>query len=161
MKKYCTEKSKALYEENRKYVTDGVGSYFHRAKYQEYPIAITCGKGSRLYDVDGNEYIDYVAGFGPMLLGYCSEAIDLAVMEQIKLWTHFSAPTKTLGELGKKLTEIIPSAERVCFQNSGTEVVMYALRLARAYTGKYKIIKFEGQYHGWSDRRKSAYARIP
>lgn len=154
MKKYCTEKSKALYEENRKYVTDGVGSYFHRAKYQEYPIAITCGKGSRLYDVDGNEYIDYVAGFGPMLLGYCSESIDLAVMEQIKLGTHFSAPTKTLGELGKKLTEIIPSAERVCFQNSGTEVVMYALRLARAYTGKYKIIKFEGQYHGWSDEEK-------
>lgn len=154
MEKFNTTKSKELYEENKKYVTDGVGSYFHRAKYQEYPIAIEYGKGSKIYDVDGNEYIDYVAGFGPMLLGHCPEAVEKAVMEQMKKGTHFSAPTKTLGELGKCLTEIIPSAEQVCFQNSGTEVVMYALRLARAYTGKYKIIKFEGQYHGWSDEEK-------
>lgn len=154
MEKYITEKSKTLFEENKKYVTDGVGSYFHRAKYQEYPIAIAYGKGSKLYDVDGNEYIDYVAGFGPMLLGHCPEMVEKAVMEQIKRGTHFSAPTRELGELAKRLTQIIPSAEQVCFQNSGTEVVMYALRLARAYTGKYKIVKFEGQYHGWSDEEK-------
>lgn len=154
MEKYITENSKALYEENRKYVTDGVGSYFHRAKYQEYPISIAYGKGSKLYDVDGNEYIDYVAGFGPMLLGHCPYLVEKAVAEQLKRGTHFSAPTRELGELGKRLTEIIPSADQVCFQNSGTEVVMYALRLARAYTGKYKIVKFEGQYHGWSDEEK-------
>ena len=154
MEKYSTARSKALYETNKKYVTDGVGSYFHRAKYQEYPIAIESGKGSKIYDVDGNEYIDYVAGFGPMLLGHCPETVEKAVIKQIQRGTHFSAPTKELGELGKKLTEIIPSAEQICFQNSGTEVVMYALRLARAYTGKYKIIKFEGQYHGWSDEEK-------
>lgn len=154
MERYQTAKSKELYEENKKYLTDGVGSYFHKAAYQEYPIAAEYGKGSKLYDVDGNEYIDYVAGFGPLLLGHCNEAVTNAVKEQLEKGTHYSAPTKELGLLAKRMTEIIPSAEQVCFQNSGTEVVMYALRLARAYTGKYKIIKFEGQYHGWSDEEK-------
>ena len=154
MKKYITQRSREVYEKNKKYLTDGVGSYFHKAVYQEYPIAITHGKGSKLYDVDGNEYIDYVMGFGPMLLGYCPEPVNRAVREQLEKGTHFSAPTEDLGRLAEKLTQIIPSAEQVCFQNSGTEVVMYALRLARAYTGKYKIVKFEGQYHGWSDEEK-------
>lgn len=89
-----------------------------------------------------------------MLLGYCNEHVNQAVREQLDKGSHFSAPNRELGLLAKKLTEIIPSAEAVSFQNSGTEVVMYALRLARAYTGKYKIIKFEGQYHGWSDEEK-------
>ena len=154
MEKLCTKKSKELYEKNRQYLVDGVGSYFHKASYQEYPIAITHGKGAKIYDVDGNEYIDYVAGFGPMLLGHCPEPVTKAVKAQMEKGTHFSAPTEELGELAKQLTEIIPSAEAVCFQNSGTEVVMYALRLARAYTGKYKIVKFEGQYHGWADEEK-------
>lgn len=154
MQKYNTEGSKKLYEENSKYLVDGVGSYFHINSYSDYPIAMTHGKDAHLYDVDGNEYIDYVLGFGPMLLGYCNEHVNNAVKEQLEKGSHFSAPNKELGELAKKLTEIIPSAEAVSFQNSGTEVVMYALRLARAYTGKYKIIKFEGQYHGWSDEEK-------
>ena len=154
MEKYCTEKSKKLYEETRKYLADGVGSYFHRPVYRDYPIVVTHGKGSKLYDVDGNEYIDYVAGFGPMLLGHCPEAVNHAVKAQLEKGTHFSAPNEDLCRLAKRLTEVIPSAESVAFQNSGTEVVMYALRLARAYTGKYKVIKFEGQYHGWSDEEK-------
>lgn len=115
---------------------------------------MTHGKGSKLYDVDGNEYIDYVLGFGPMLLGYCPPAVDRAVAEQLRRGSHFSAPTEDLKRLSQRLVEIIPSAELVAYQNSGTEVVMYALRLARAYTGKYKIVKFEGQYHGWSDEEK-------
>lgn len=154
MEKYKTTQSKALYEKNKKYLTDGVGSYFHKAQYQDYPIAASHARGSKLYDVDGNEYVDYVAGFGPMLLGHCPRAVTDAVKVQLEKGTHFSAPTKELGELAKRLTEIIPSAQQVCFQNSGTEVVMYALRLARAYTGKYKVVKFEGQYHGWSDEEK-------
>lgn len=154
MEKYRTQKSKELYEKNVHYLADGVASYFHRASYQKYPIAVTHGKGSKLYDVDGNEYIDYVAGFGPLLLGHCPETVTEAVKAQLEQGTHFAAPTRELGELAKELTEIIPSAEAVSFQNSGTEVVMYALRLARAYTGKYKIVKFEGQYHGWSDEEK-------
>ena len=154
MKKFCTEKSKALHEETKKYLVDGVGSFFHITSYGEYPIAITHAKGSRLYDVDGNEYIDYVLGFGPMLCGHCNPTVDAAVRAQIDRGTHFSAPTGDLLKLSKKMTEIIPSAECVTFQNSGTEVVMTAMRLARAYTGRYKIIKFEGQYHGWSDEEK-------
>lgn len=136
------------------YLLDGVGSSFHVSSYRDYPVAMTHGKGSKLYDVDGNEYIDYVLGFGPMLLGYCPPAVDRAVAEQLRRGSHFSAPTEDLKRLSQRLVEIIPSAELVAYQNSGTEVVMYALRLARAYTGKYKIVKFEGQYHGWSDEEK-------
>lgn len=154
MKKYITTKSKVHHEEMRQYLTDGVGSYFHINSYRDYPIAIKSGKGSKLYDLDGNEYIDYVLGFGPMLLGYCNENVNRAVEEQLARGSHFSAPTEELLQLSRRLTEIIPCADRVAYGNSGTEVVMYALRLARAFTGKYKIIKFEGQYHGWSDEEK-------
>lgn len=154
MKKYITEKSKKFHEEIKEYLVDGVGSYFHFASYQEYPISVTHGKGSKLYDLDGNEYIDYVAGFGALLLGHSPESVREAVKMQLEKGSHFSAPNDDLLKLSRKLTEIIPSAEAVSFQNSGTEAVMYALRLARAYTGKYKIIKFEGQYHGWSDEEK-------
>lgn len=154
MEKYHMEGSEALYEQLRDYLPGGVGSSFHKPRYRDYPAAAAYAKGSKFYDVDGNEYIDYIAGFGPMLLGYAPDAVNRAVQEQLKSGSHFSAPTKKLLELCTTLREIIPSAEMVCFQNSGTEVVMQALRLARAYTGKYKIIKFEGQYHGWSDEEK-------
>lgn len=154
MERFNTEKSRALHEKTKQYLVDGVGSFFHITSYSDYPIAMTHGEGSKLYDVDGNAYVDYVLGFGPMLLGHSPKAVNVAVNTQLEKGTHFSAPNEDLYKLAKKLTEIIPSAERVSFQNSGTEVVMYALRLARAYTGKYKIIKFEGQYHGWSDEEK-------
>lgn len=154
MEKFRTEKSRLMHEEMKKYLVDGVGSSFQIPHYADYPIAMTHGKGSKLYDVDGNTYIDYLLGFGPMLLGYCPEAVNNAVIDQLSRGTQFSAPTEQLYKLTKKLTEIIPSAELVSFQNSGTEVDMYAFRLARAYTGKWKIVKFEGQYHGWSDEEK-------
>lgn len=154
MKKFNTEKSRQLSQAITPYLLDGVGSSFHINTYSDYAVAMTHGKGSKLYDLDGNEYIDYVLGFGPMLLGYCPENVDRAVKAQLDKGTHFSAPTEDMLKLSKRLTEIIPSAEKVIYQNSGTEVVMFALRLARAYTGKYKIIKFEGQYHGWSDEEK-------
>lgn len=154
MRRYQTEGSRRLHQQTVPYLLDGVGSSFHVSSYRDYPVAMTHGKGSKLYDVDGNEYIDYVLGFGPMLLGYCPPAVDRAVAEQLRRGSHFSAPTEDLKRLSQRLVEIIPSAELVAYQNSGTEVVMYALRLARAYTGKYKIVKFEGQYHGWSDEEK-------
>ena len=150
MRRYQTEGSRRLHQQTVPYLLDGVGSSFHVSSYRDYPVAMTHGKGSKLYDVDGNEYIDYVLGFGPMLLGYCPPAVDRAVAEQLRRGSHFSAPTEDLKRLSQRLVEIIPSAELVAYQNSGTEVVMYALRLARAYTGKYKIVKFEGQYHGLS-----------
>lgn len=154
MEKYKIDGSLKLYEQLREYLPGGVGSSFHKPEYRDYPVAVSYGKGSKIYDVDGNEYIDYVAGFGPMLLGYAPEGVNKAVQEQLKSGSHFSAPTYQMLELTELLTQVIPSAEMVSFQNSGTEVVMQALRLARAYTGKYKIIKFEGQYHGWSDEEK-------
>lgn len=154
MKKYITEKSKNLYNETKKYLLGGVASSFHKGATEEYPICITHGKGSRLFDVDGNEYIDYVAGLCPMLLGYANDEINAAVREQLKKGTHFAATTPELVKLSEMLTEVIPCAEIVSFQNSGTEANMFAFRLARAYTGKNKIIKFEGQYHGWADEQK-------
>jgi glutamate-1-semialdehyde 2,1-aminomutase len=154
MEKFNTEKSKELFFEGKKYLVDGVSSSFHKADNEEYPICFTHGKGSHLYDVDGNDYIDYIAGFGPMILGYAPEPVNAAVRDQLEKGSQFSAPTSDLCKLSKKLTEIIPCAEMVSFQSSGTEANMHAWRVARAATGKMKIVKFEGQYHGWADEQK-------
>lgn len=154
MKKFNTEKSKELFFETKKYLVDGVSSSFHKAHNEEYPICMTHGKGSHMYDVDGNDYIDYVAGFGPMILGYANDAVNAAVRDQLEKGSQFSTPTEDLCKLSKKLTEIIPCAEMVSFQSSGTEANMHAWRVARAATGKMKIVKFEGQYHGWADEQK-------
>ncbi len=158
MQKFITEKSRQIHEETKKYILDGVGSSFHIPNYAEYPIVMSHGKGSRLFDIDGNSYIDYMLGMGPIILGHSAEAVNQAVINQVDKGTQFSAPTEELLELGKELTKIIPCAEIVSFQNSGTEVVMYAMRLVRAYTGRWKIVKFEGHYHGWSDEEKISIA---
>lgn len=154
MEKYNTEKSKALYAECCKYLVDGVSSSFHVAPCEEYPIGMVSGKGARMYDVDGNEYIDYITGFGPTILGYAPKVLNDAVIDQLGRGVQFSAPTELLCQLSKKLTEIIPCAEIVSYQSSGTEANMHAWRVARAATGKMKIVKFEGQYHGWADEQK-------
>lgn len=154
MEKFKTEKSKALFNETKKYLVDGVSSSFHKAHNEEYPVCMTHGKGAHMYDVDGNDYIDYVAGFGPMILGYAPEAVNAAVRDQLEKGSQFSAPTEDLCKLAKKLVDIIPCAEMVSFQSSGTEANMHAWRVARASTGKMKIVKFEGQYHGWTDEQK-------
>lgn len=153
-----TEKSKELFTEGKKYLVNGVASSAHKYGKEEYPILISHGYGSKVFDVDGNEYIDYVAGYGPMILGYCNEESDKLVIEQIERGCQYAATTRQMIELSKKLVEILPCAERVSFQSTGTEADMHAFRLARAYTGKPKIVKFEGQYHGWTDEIKvSAY----
>jgi glutamate-1-semialdehyde 2,1-aminomutase len=154
MKPYNTQKSKALYEQTKKYLLGGVASSFHKGATEEYPVCFSHGKGSRLYDVDGNEYIDYIGGLCAMMMGYSSPILNDALREQMNKGTHFAATTPELVKLAKLLTEVIPCAELVGFENSGTEANMYAWRLARAYTGKIKIIKFEGQYHGWTDEQK-------
>lgn len=154
MEKYNTEKSKALFTKTKQYLVDGVSSSFHKADNEEYPVCMSHGKGAHLFDIDGNEYIDYVAGFGPMILGYAPDAANDAVRNQLEKGAQFSAPTEDLCQLAKKLTEIIPCAEMVSFQSSGTEANMHAWRVARAATNKMKIVKFEGQYHGWADEQK-------
>lgn len=154
MEKYKTQRSEALFTSLKECLLDGVGSSFHKAADEAYPIAFSHGKGARLYDVDGNEYIDYINGLGPMILGYSPDSLNAAVKEQVDKGTHFSAPGENLLALCRRLVEIIPCAEMISFQNSGTEANLFAFRLARAYTGRPKIVKFEGQYHGWADEEK-------
>lgn len=153
-----TDKSKELFERAKESIVGGVASSLHKSEYEQYPIYIERGKGSKLYDVDGNEYIDYMAGFGPMILGYCPAAIGEAVIEQIAKGSQFAAPTESLNDVSKKLTEIIPCADLVSYQGTGTEANMVIFRMVRAYTGKDKIIKFEGHYHGWSDEEMISFA---
>ena len=151
------EKSKEFYSEIKNYLVDGVASSFHITDVEEAPLCVEYGKGSKVYDVDGNEYIDYVLGLGPMILGHADEPTDKAVIEQLSRGTHFSAPTPQLKEFSKKVCEIIPCAERVMFESTGSEADMVAFRLARAYTGRPKIVKFEGHYHGWADEQNITF----
>ncbi|MBW2410252.1 MAG: aspartate aminotransferase family protein [Deltaproteobacteria bacterium] len=146
-----TDKSKALFEDAKKLFVDGVVNSLHKSAYEEYPLYIDCGKGSKVYDADGNEYIDYLGGYGPMILGYCPPAVTAAVREQLDKGALLAGPTVSVNTVSKKIIEIVPCAEWVIYQNTGTEAVMLAFRIARAYTGKDKIIRFEGHYHGWSD----------
>lgn len=146
-----TVKSRERFEKAQRSVLGGIASSLHKATYEDYPLYIERGEGSRIWDIDGNEYIDFMGSYGPMILGYCPPAVGEAVKEQIDRGSQFAAPTESLNELSEKLTQIIPCAELVSFASTGTEVNMGAFRFARAFTGKDKIVKFEGHYHGWSD----------
>lgn len=115
------------------------------------PVFIERAKGSRIYDVDGREYIDYVCSWGPGILGHAREEVITAVQDACKGGLTFGAPTKKEVELAKLITECMPQVEKVRLVNSGTEAVMSAIRVARGYTGRDKIIKFRGCYHGHSD----------
>jgi glutamate-1-semialdehyde 2,1-aminomutase len=117
-----------------------------------YPLFIESGKGSRVTDVDGNQYIDYLLGLGPMLLGHRPPRVTQAVVDFIQhRGTMFALPVALEAELAAKIVDAVPSVEQVRLCNTGTEAVMYATRLARAFTGRSKIIRFEGMYHGFSD----------
>jgi glutamate-1-semialdehyde 2,1-aminomutase len=109
------------------------------------------GKGAHIWDVDGNRYIDYRLGYGPVILGHADERIDSAVYEAIQQGVTFAMSTPEEQELARKITTLCPGVEMVRFANSGTEAVMHAVRLARAYTRREKIVMFEGQYHGLFD----------
>ncbi|GHT22721.1 glutamate-1-semialdehyde 2,1-aminomutase [Planctomycetales bacterium] len=115
------------------------------------PIVIERGEGAYLIDVDGNRYLDYVQSWGPMILGYGHPNVAAALQEAVKTGTSFGAPTVIENELAKLIIDSVPSIEKIRFVNSGTEAVMSAIRLARGYTGRNKIVKFIGNYHGHSD----------
>jgi glutamate-1-semialdehyde 2,1-aminomutase len=153
-----THRSKELFEQATQFLAGGVASSLHRGPQEEYPIYIERGLGSKVFDVDGNAYIDYVGGYGPLILGYCPSAVDEAIREQLTKGTQFAAPHSLLNSVSQKLTEIIPCAEVVAYQNTGTEAVMLAYRLVRGYTGKSKILKFEGHFHGWADEQLISHA---
>ncbi len=151
-KTFCTEQSKRLYERTRGVLVEG-GSSSSRgpANYGEYPIFMQRGSGSRLYDVDGNEYIDWMMGFGALPLGHADPDVTQAIAEGAASGAHFATATEIEIEVAELLRQIVPNAEVVRFANTGTEAVMAVLRLARGYTGRPKILKFEGHYHGWYD----------
>ena len=115
------------------------------------PLFIASGKGSRLTDVDGNSYIDYVCSWGPLILGHCHPEVTAAVARVLETGTTFGASTSGEAELASRIVEAFPSIERVRLVSSGTEATMSALRVARAATGRDKILKFEGCYHGHAD----------
>jgi glutamate-1-semialdehyde 2,1-aminomutase len=149
---FNTEKSKRLFERSKRVLIDG-GSSPSRgpANYGEYPIFMQRGRGSRLYDVDGNEYIDWMMGFGALPLGHADPEVTEAVAEAAGSGAHFATATEIELEVAELLRQIVPNAEVVRFANTGTEAVMAAIRLARGFTGRPKILKFEGHYHGWYD----------
>ena len=147
-----SEKSEALFEEAKKYIPGGVNSPVRAFKsVGGNPVFITRGEGSKFWDADGNEYIDYIGSWGPHLFGHNPPFIKEALLKAIENGTSFGAPTELEVDMAKIITELVPSVEMVRMVNSGTEATMSAVRAARGYTGKEKFIKFEGCYHGHAD----------
>jgi glutamate-1-semialdehyde 2,1-aminomutase len=146
------EKSVKLLERAREIMPGGVNSPVRAFKaVGGNPPFIKKAKGSKLWDEDGKKYIDYVGSWGPMILGHSHPAVVDAIQKQAEIGTSFGAPTKLEVEMAELLTSSVPSIEMIRMVNSGTEATMSAIRLARAYTKKDKIIKFKGCYHGHGD----------
>lgn len=144
--------SKNLFENAKKYIPGGVNSPVRAFKsIGGDPLFIKRGSGSKFYDADGNEFIDYIGSWGPHLFGHNPPFIKDALIESIENGVSFGAPTELEIKMAELITELVPSVEKVRMVNSGTEATMSAVRVARGFTGKEKIIKFEGCYHGHAD----------
>ncbi len=147
-----TRRSAEAFEEAKGLIPGGVNSPVRAFRgVGGTPRFIKRGEGAYLYDLDGNAYIDYVLSWGPLILGHAHPAVVRAITEQAARGTSFGAPTELETELARMVSAAMPSVEMVRFVSSGTEATMSALRLARAYTGRHKIVKFEGCYHGHAD----------
>ncbi|MFB2623715.1 glutamate-1-semialdehyde 2,1-aminomutase [Methanothermobacter marburgensis] len=142
-------KSKELFERAQRVLPGGVSSPVRR--FEPYPFFAAGGKGCILESVDGKSYIDYCLAYGPLILGHAHPRVVEVVERQIERGTTYGVPSEGEIELAETIIERVPCAEMVRFMNSGTEATMAAVRLARAYTGKEKIVKFEGSYHGAHD----------
>jgi len=142
-------KSKELFDQSVNYLPGGVNSPIRA--FKPHPFFVEKAKGSKLFDADGNEYIDYCLGYGPIIFGHANETIINESKKQLELGTAYGAPTEKEIILAKEVIDRVPCAEMVRFCNSGTEATMSAIRLARGVTKKNKIIKFEGSYHGAHD----------
>ena len=138
-----------LVQEVEEYIPGGV---LYRSKLpEEVRTVFSHGKGSRIWDVDGNEYIDYILGSGPMILGHAHPAVTRALQDRVERGTQFMQPTDVMLRHARKVMSAIPGAEKIKYTGTGSEAVFVALRLARVYTGKTKILKFEGAFHGTND----------
>ncbi len=146
------EKSKALFERAQQSIPGGVNSPVRAFKsVGGTPLFISKAKGAYLFDADGNQYIDFIASWGPMILGHAYEPVVKAIQEKALLSTSYGAPTELEIEMAELIRSMAPNIDMVRMVSSGTEACMSALRLARGYTGKNKFIKFEGCYHGHAD----------
>jgi glutamate-1-semialdehyde 2,1-aminomutase len=149
-----THRSAELFEAACKLIPGGVNSTARAtwAGWSPYPLFVESGQGSHLTDVDGNEYIDYLLGLGPMIFGHRPPRVTQAVIDFIQnRGTVFALPTADEARLAQKIIDAVPSVEQVRLCNTGTEAVLYATRLSRAFTKRSKIVRFEGMYHGFSD----------
>ena len=147
-----TEHSKELFRKACDVMPGGVNSPVRAFKsVGGDPLFFKKASGSKICDVDGNEYIDYVGSWGPLIFGHAHPQIVDALKRQIQLGTSYGAPTELEIELAERVVSLVPSLEVVRMVNSGTEAVMSAIRLARGVTGRNKILKFEGCYHGHVD----------
>lgn len=146
------QQSQLLFEKAKNYFPGGVNSPVRAFKsVGGTPVFIEKGKGSHIWDADGNEYIDYCASWGPLILGHANDAVLNSVDKTMRNGTSFGAPTRLENELAELILTFNSYIEKIRFVSSGTEAVMSAIRLARGYTGRNKILKFEGCYHGHSD----------
>jgi len=147
-----TNRSQSLFVAARKVIPGGVNSPVRAFRaVGGQPLFIERGQGPFLFDAEGNRYIDYVLSWGPLILGHAHPRVTEALKRAVDRGTSYGAPTALETQLAELVCEIVPSAQMVRFVNSGTEATMSALRLARAYTGRDKIVKFEGCYHGHAD----------
>lgn len=157
---YTFPKSEQLHGRAKKSIAGGVNSGI-RGLEKPVPLYFTHGKGSRLWDVDGNEFIDFMIGQGALLFGHAPEGLAKALSQQASLGTHWAAQSELEIEVAERLQAMIPSAELVRFNSSATEVVSGVFRLARAHTGRPLILKFEGHYHGWGDEGLVGFGTQP
>lgn len=146
------EKSKELYDKAVNFFPGGVNSPVRAFKSVEgTPLFIQKGSGSKIWDADNNEFIDYCCSWGPLILGHANQNVKKSIVEAVELGTSFGAPTKLENDLAELILTNNKFIEKIRFVSSGTEAVMSAIRLARGYTKRDKILKFEGCYHGHSD----------
>ncbi|MEZ4904730.1 MAG: glutamate-1-semialdehyde 2,1-aminomutase [Spirosomataceae bacterium] len=147
-----TTQSATLFEKAKQYIPGGVNSPVRAFRaVGGSPLFIKSAKGPYIYDEDGNQYIEFINSWGPMILGHAHELIEKAVADAIQNSFSFGAPTRKEVEIAELIVSMVPSVEKVRMVNSGTEATMSAIRVARGYTGRDKIIKFEGCYHGHGD----------
>src|SRR6202165_5795065 len=146
------ERSREWYERAQQSLIEGVNSPSRGAAvYSPGPVVLDRGRGSHVWDLDGNEYVDFMMSFGALIQGHAHPKIVEVVSQTIDEGSHFAAATPAEAEAAERVINMLPSAEAVRFTNTGTEATMLALRLARAHTGRTKLLKFEGHYHGWYD----------
>jgi glutamate-1-semialdehyde 2,1-aminomutase len=145
------KKSLKLFEEAKRHIPNASSSLIRVASYDPCPPFLVRGKGARVWDEDGNEYLDFNLGYGVLINGHAPEAQVKAIQEQAELGLHFASPTALELELAVLFQKLVPNAERVAFCSNGSDATMNAVRIARAVTGKDAILKFEGHYHGQHD----------